>query len=94
MQSFRRSRIYKNKTRNRILEQFLKDLRIERKVNQKELASRLSVPQSFISKYETGERDLNYFEIRLICEALDISIFDFVKQLEERIKDNETSTSI
>lgn len=74
--------------------QLLRDLRNERNVNQEELARRLNVPQSFISKYEAGERDLNYFEIRLICKALDISILDFVSDLEERIRNNEASSTI
>lgn len=40
---------------------------------QQEVASRLGKPQSFVSKYESGERRLDVVEFILVCTALDIS---------------------
>lgn len=54
-------------------------LRLARKTQglmQKDLADRLSVPQSFVSKYETGERRLDIIEILDICSALGIELHD------------------
>lgn len=54
-------------------------LRLARKtqgVMQKDLADRLSVPQSFVSKYETGERRLDIIELLDICSALGIELHD------------------
>lgn len=54
-------------------------LRLARKtqgLTQKDLAERLSVLQSFVSKYETGERRLDIIELLDICSALGIEIDD------------------
>jgi transcriptional regulator with XRE-family HTH domain len=41
-------------------------------ITQAELATRLSKPQSFVSKYETGERRLDVVEFLDVCVALDV----------------------
>lgn len=41
-------------------------------ITQCELAIRLNKPQSFISKYESGERRLDVIEFLQICNALNI----------------------
>ncbi len=64
--------------------QLLKDLRIERNLSQRDLARRLSVPQSYVSKYETGERRLDFVETVYVCEALGLGIERFVKVYSER----------
>jgi transcriptional regulator with XRE-family HTH domain len=51
----------------------LKEFREAKKLTQAQLAHRLSVPQSFVSKYETGERRLDIIETVLICQALETS---------------------
>lgn len=53
---------------------------------QDELAEKLNVHQSFISKYEAGERILSLLEVRHICVALDVSLQDFIKRLEMYIQ--------
>ena len=76
---------------NRQREKFLfllKDIRQKRGVTQVELAEKLGVPQSFVSKYESGERQLDILELRQICQFIGISFDNFVRQLEEKI--NET----
>jgi transcriptional regulator with XRE-family HTH domain len=66
----------------------LKEIRQKRGVTQVELAEKLGVPQSFVSKYESGERQLDILELRQICRLVGISFDNFVLQLEEKI--NET----
>jgi transcriptional regulator with XRE-family HTH domain len=42
----------------------------------------LREPQSFVSKYEIGERRLDMLDIRAICEAVGITLEEFVGILE------------
>lgn len=60
----------------------LRDIRKSSELSQQELAKRLEKPQSFVSKYESGERRLDILELREICIALNISLIDFIKQLD------------
>lgn len=66
----------------------LQKIRQEGGLRQIELANKLGVPQSFVSKYESGDRRLDVLELRHICQAVGISITDFILQLEENL--NET----
>ncbi len=66
----------------------LKEMRQKRGITQVELAEKLGVPQSFVSKYESGERQLDILELRQICQLNGISFVDFIQQLEEKL--NET----
>ena len=38
--------------------------------------------QAFVSKYETGERRLDFVEVREVCAAVGISLIDFVREFE------------
>jgi len=76
-----------NRQREKLL-LFLKEIRQKRRVTQVELAEKLGVPQSFVSKYESGERQLDILELRQICQLIGISFDNFVRQLEEKL--NET----
>ena len=52
------------------------------------MAGRLGVPQSFVSKYETGERRLDacacWGEVQAICRVLGLSLVEFAVALGER----------
>lgn len=61
--------------------QCLKLIRIQADLTQNELASLLGKPQSYVSKYESGERKLDYLEVREICRFCHISIAEFEKIL-------------
>ena len=63
----------------------LKEARVEAGLTQVEVARRLKVPQSFISKYESGERRLDLIELQLVCEALDIRLGAFVRRFEQSL---------
>ena len=51
-------------------------------MRQMDLADRLGQPQSYVSKYESGERRLDLLELRQICNALGISLEIFIRRLE------------
>ena len=67
----------------------LKEMRQQRGIRQVELAEQLSVPQSFVSKYESGERQLNILELRRICHVIGVPFDDFIQQLEEKLDETE-----
>lgn len=52
----------------------LKHARIEAGLKQIDVAGRLSVPQSYVSKYEAGDRRLDVFELLAVCDALGIEL--------------------
>jgi transcriptional regulator with XRE-family HTH domain len=64
------------------LRRILRDMRKEANLRQLDLAIKLSKPQSFVSKYESGEKTLDFFEVKEICEALNFSLSDFITKLE------------
>ncbi len=46
--------------------------RLKMGVTQAELAKRLETPQSFVSKYEKGERRLDVIEFVTVCKTLKV----------------------
>lgn len=70
----------------RMLQELLRQVRLGAGLRQQDLAEKLAQPQSFVSKYESGERRLDLLEVRQICEALGISLRDFVERLEKSLK--------
>lgn len=61
----------------------LREVRIGSGLRQAEVAERLGRPQSFVSKYESGERRLDLVELRQVCSALGVSLVEFVRRLEQ-----------
>ncbi|MBI5185460.1 MAG: helix-turn-helix transcriptional regulator [Nitrospinae bacterium] len=61
------------------LRRILKQIRLAKGITQEDLAKRLKVPQSFVSKYESGERMLTFSETVSICRALDITLNSLLK---------------
>src|SRR4051812_21043584 len=55
--------------------------RMRADLTQTELAQRLRRPQSFVSKYELGERRLDVVEFLEVCAALQIDARQVVKEL-------------
>jgi transcriptional regulator with XRE-family HTH domain len=45
----------------------------------------LGQPQSFVSKYESGERRLDVLELRQVCAVVGVSLADFVRRLERAL---------
>jgi transcriptional regulator with XRE-family HTH domain len=53
-------------------------------ITQQELAQRLGKPQSFVSKYENGERRLDVVEFLHIARAIGISPSDLLQEIETK----------
>jgi transcriptional regulator with XRE-family HTH domain len=62
------------------LQELLRQVRVEAGLTQTELASRLQKPQSFVSKYESGERRLDLVELQQVCRAVGIDLVHFVRR--------------
>jgi len=67
-----------------ILLNLLRETRKQAGLRQVELSDRLRKPQSFVSKYEIGERRLDLVELREVCSAMEVSFSDFIAQFDER----------
>lgn len=64
----------------------LREVRTDRGFTQVQLSETLGMPQSFVSKYETGERRLDMVEVRAVCASLGITLSEFVKKFETRLR--------
>ena len=54
-------------------------------LTQVQIAERLGKPQSFISKYERGERRIDLTEFIELADALEINVLDFIKRYQSAI---------
>ncbi|MBE0626428.1 MAG: helix-turn-helix transcriptional regulator [Burkholderiales bacterium] len=71
-------------TYTRQYQEFLVRIKAARKdagMTQEALARRLKRPQSFVSKYESGERRLDVIEFMHIAEAIGVNASDFVESI-------------
>jgi transcriptional regulator with XRE-family HTH domain len=60
----------------------LEKYRQKRDITQAELAEKMERPQSFVSKYEHGERRLDVVEFLEIAKLLKINIPEFFRELK------------
>lgn len=63
--------------------ELLTKYRKDRSITQVELAEKLGKPQSYVSKYESGERRLDVIEFTEICEALQIDPNAVINQIKK-----------
>ena len=63
-----------------VFRQMLLDARKEKGLQQVEVAERLGKTQSFVSKYERGERRLDFCEFIEIVAALEIDPVKFIER--------------
>ena len=56
-------------------------LRKDLQISQKDLGKRLNKPQSYISKIELGERQINIFELFEYLTKLNVNLKDFIDNL-------------
>lgn len=54
-------------------------------MTQAEVAIKLGKPQSFMSKIESGERQLYFFETRDLCLACNTDWAKFLMELEKKL---------
>lgn len=60
-------------SRYEFFQKALADARQDKGLTQSEVAARLRKPQSYVSKYESGERRLDVVEFLEVCEAISIN---------------------
>ncbi|MFW9265012.1 helix-turn-helix domain-containing protein [Nostoc sp. CALU 546] len=61
--------------------QLLIEARKTAKLTQAELSAKLELPQSYVSKYERGERRLDVIEFLQVAQVLEIDPLAFIKEL-------------
>lgn len=62
----------------------LRQIRLDAGMRQIDMAKQLRQPQSFVSKYESGERRLDLLELRMVCKAARIPLSEFIRKFEKR----------
>jgi transcriptional regulator with XRE-family HTH domain len=72
-------------SQNIILQELLTTIRNDAQLTQKQLASLLGKPQSYVSKYESGERRLTLPEIREIVISCGTDLQSFVLAYEQEL---------
>lgn len=68
-----------------VFRQMLLDARKEKGLQQVEVAERLGKTQSFVSKYERGERRLDFCEFIEVAAALEIDVKVFIQRYRTSI---------
>jgi transcriptional regulator with XRE-family HTH domain len=69
----------------RVFLEQLYEMRMQAGMRQADLAEKLKVPQSFVSKIESGERRVDIVELRQICRALGCSLEEFSRNFEKAL---------
>lgn len=69
-------------------EAFLQRLAVARReagLTQQGLANRIGRPQSFVSKYERGERRLDVLEFVTVCHVLSVDPCSIIREVESQL---------
>ena len=69
------------------LRSLLRQLRLDAGLRQIDLARLLDEPQPFVSRYETGERQLDIAELDVICQALDTTLDKVIADWQDRYRE-------
>ena len=75
-----------NSARNELLCQMLQDMRISKGLTQVQLAAKLNVHQTEVSRVERGITRVDLLELYDFLEAMDVPLLEFVAELDERLK--------
>ena len=73
-----------NKQEYQVVLEWLVNERLLAGMSQQDLAKELNKPQSYISKFENGERRLDIIEVIDICNAIKCNPFDLLKLITQR----------
>jgi transcriptional regulator with XRE-family HTH domain len=66
-----------------LLEAALRQVRLDAGLAQGEMAARLGVSQSYVSKYERGQLQLDFAAVGRVCRAAGTTMRDFVRVIDE-----------
>jgi transcriptional regulator with XRE-family HTH domain len=69
--------------KKRRLATLLRQVRIEAKLTQGQIAECIGQTQSYVSKYENGEQRLDLIELESVCKATKIPLTEFVRRYLE-----------
>jgi transcriptional regulator with XRE-family HTH domain len=72
---------------------FLKKTRVDVGLTQIQIAKKLKITQSQVSKIERGERRLDFIELRRWLRSMGVPIVDFVGGFETYLKKNKLKQS-
>lgn len=61
----------------------LRQIRLESKLTQVQLAEKIGQTQSYVSKYESGEQRLDLIELEAVCGAVGVPLLHFVERYLE-----------
>ena len=67
-------------------------MRIAADLTQAQLAARLERPQSFVAKYEGGERRLDVIEFMEVAEAIGFDPAEFIGRFEASDEEHDADT--
>lgn len=70
----------------KVLQRLLRELRQKCGLTQEEVAAKLETYQTFVSKYESGERILDLPELRQVCHVMGLSLPKFAELYEQALK--------
>lgn len=73
----------------RALQDLLRQVRVDAGLSQRAVAARLHQAQSYVSKYETGERRLDLAQLDEVCEAIGIPLEDLVRRYKDLVARDE-----
>ncbi|HNY47635.1 MAG TPA: helix-turn-helix transcriptional regulator [Casimicrobium sp.] len=80
--------------RSQELRRRLRDARLRLGLTQQDVATRLERPQSYVSKYEAGERRLDLVEFIDVCAALTVDAEQFIGEfLSDLTRSRNTASS-
>lgn len=65
--------------KKRALARLLRQIRLDAHLTQTQVAERIGEPQSYVSKYESGEQRLDLIEIEEVCKAVGIPLQKFIE---------------
>lgn len=60
-------------------------------LTQVQIATKLGKPQSYISKYERGERRLDFSEFIELADILGVDVVEFIEDYRAKIRENAKS---
>ena len=75
--------------RGQIFRDLLRRTREAKGLNQTDLAERLKMSQVLISRCEVGDRKVDVLELCAMCEAMEVDVVDFVRDLSRELREHE-----
>jgi transcriptional regulator with XRE-family HTH domain len=64
----------------------LREMRVEAGLTQVDLGARIEKDQTYVSRYESGQRRLDVLEVREICQVIGVTLEEFAGRLEGVLK--------